>query len=129
MVDDTVWWQVFEGGLARVGVRFARAEPRRTVRELPLGLLAPIERKSGWWLAEQAGHASPDRMQRLRRTAVWDTDAVATDLREFVVEHLGHRDGILVANETGYLKKGINADIGIDALLAKSSMPARARRR
>ncbi|MEU8003229.1 IS701 family transposase [Catellatospora sp. NPDC049111] len=93
--------------MARIGARFARSEPRRTVRELLLGLLAPIERKNGWWLAEQAGHASPDRMQRLLRTAVWDTDAVAGDLRDLVVEHLGHRDGILVADETGYLKKGV----------------------
>ncbi|WP_435831665.1 IS701 family transposase [Catellatospora methionotrophica] len=104
-----VWWQVFEGVLTRVGGRFARAEPRCTVRELLLGLLAPIERKNGWWLAEQAGHDSPDRMQRLLRTAVWDTDAVAADLRAFVVEHLGHRDGILVADETGYLKKGTHS--------------------
>lgn len=108
-VDAVAWWQVFEGVLARIGVRFARAEPRRTVRELLLGLLAPIERKNGWWLAEQAGHASPDRMQRLLRTAVWDTDGVAADLRDFVVEHLGHRDGILVADETGYLKKGTHS--------------------
>lgn len=57
-------------------------------------------------MAEYAGHTTPDRMQRLLRTAVWDTDAVAADLRGFVIEHLGHREGILVADETGYLKKG-----------------------
>ncbi|MEV4417056.1 IS701 family transposase [Catellatospora sp. NPDC049609] len=100
---------MFEGVLERIGSRFARSEPRRTVRELLLGLLAPIERKNGWWLAEHAGHTGPDRMQRLLRTAVWDTDAVAGDLRDFVVEHLGHRDGILVADETGYLKKGTHS--------------------
>jgi SRSO17 transposase len=108
-VDRAAWWHVFEDVLARIGVRFARSEPRRTVRELLLGLLAPIERKNGWSLAEQAGHPGPDRMQRLLRTAVWDTDAVAGDLRTFVVEHLGHPDGILVADETGYLKKGVHS--------------------
>ncbi|WBB89962.1 transposase [Verrucosispora sp. WMMC514] len=100
---------MFEDVLIRIGARFARSEPRRTVRELLLGLLSPVERKNGWWLAEQAGHASPDRMQRLLRTAVWETDAVAADLRGFVVEHLGDRDGILVADETGYLKKGLHS--------------------
>jgi hypothetical protein len=69
-VDPAAWWQVFEDVLTRIGARFARAEPRRTVRELLLGLLAPIERNNGWWLAEHAGHPSPDRMQRLLRTAV-----------------------------------------------------------
>ena len=61
--------------VARIGPRFARSETRRTAGELLLGLLAPVERKNGWWLAEHAGHASPDRMQRLLRTAVWDDAA------------------------------------------------------
>ncbi|GAA1369523.1 hypothetical protein GCM10009661_27150 [Catellatospora chokoriensis] len=100
---------MFEGVFERIGSRFARSELRRTARELLLGLLAPIERKNGWWLAEHAGHPGPDRMQRLLRTAVWNTDAVAGDLRDFVVEQLGHRDGILVADETGYLKKGTHS--------------------
>lgn len=50
-VDSAAWWRVFEGVLERIGGRFARSGPHRTVRELLLGLLAPIERKNGWWLA------------------------------------------------------------------------------
>ena len=92
--------------MARIGVRFARSETRRTVGELLLGLLAPVERKNGWWLAEHAGHASPDRMQRLLRTAVWDEDRAYDDLRELVVARLGHPEAVLVTDETGYLKKG-----------------------
>jgi SRSO17 transposase len=98
---------VFEDVLARIGCRFVRAETRATVRDLLLGLLSAVERKNGWWLAEQAGHRSPDRMQRLLRTAVWDTTAVVADLRDLVVEQLGRPDGILVVDETGYLKKGV----------------------
>jgi hypothetical protein len=45
---------VFEDVLARIDARFARSEPRRTVRELLLGLLAPIERKNEWWQAAAA---------------------------------------------------------------------------
>jgi hypothetical protein len=56
------WRRVFDEVVARIGGRFARAEPRRTVGELLAGLLTPLERKNGWWLAEHAGHASPDRM-------------------------------------------------------------------
>src|SRR3954449_12566189 len=44
-------------------------------------------------------------MQHLLARAVWDTDAVAGELRAFVVEHLG-ADGIPVVDETGDLKKG-----------------------
>jgi SRSO17 transposase len=71
-----------------------------------MGLLSPVERNNGWWLAEHAGHASPDRMQRLVRTAVRDEQRVGADLRDLVVEQLGHPDAVLVVDETGFLKKG-----------------------
>ncbi|GHJ47242.1 hypothetical protein Cs7R123_45840 [Catellatospora sp. TT07R-123] len=45
-MNFAAWWQVFGDALARIGTRFARSESRRTVRELLLGLLAPIERKN-----------------------------------------------------------------------------------
>ena len=55
---------------------------------------------------EQAGHGDPQAMQRLLRTAVWDADAVRDDLRAFVIARLGHAAGVLIADETGFLKKG-----------------------
>jgi SRSO17 transposase len=45
-------------------------------------------------------------MQRLLSTAVWDVDGVRDDLRAYVVEELGEPDGVLVVDETGFLKKG-----------------------
>lgn len=51
-------------------------------------------------------HATPYRMQRLLRDAVWDHDQVRDDLRDFVAEHLAHPDAVLVVDETGFLKKG-----------------------
>src|SRR5690349_22939651 len=88
-----------------VAGRFARAEPRRTARDMVLGLLSPVERKNCWWLAEQAGHGDPQSMQRLLRTAVWDADAVRDDLRAFVAAQLGHPAGVLIPDETGFLRK------------------------
>lgn len=106
-VDPAAWWQVFEDVLARISTRFARSETRQTVRDLLLGLLSQVERKNGWTLAEHAGHSTPDRMQRLLRTAVWDTDQVGVDLRDLVVEQFGHPDGVLAVDDTGFLKKGV----------------------
>jgi SRSO17 transposase len=37
---------------------------------------------------------------------VWDADAVRDDVRSLVVQRLGDPDGVLVADETGDLKKG-----------------------
>jgi SRSO17 transposase len=91
---------------ARIGARFRRAEPRRRVLAYLRGLTSPVERKNGWQLAEQAGEATPDGMQRLLATADWDADQVRDDLRVYVVEHLGDPEAVLVIDETGFLKKG-----------------------
>ena len=85
--------------------RFRRPEPRRRALEYLRGLLSPVERKNGWQLAEQAGEATPDGVQRLLYNYRWDADLVRDDLRDYVVEHLGDADGVLVV-ETGFLKKG-----------------------
>ncbi len=91
---------------ARIAPRFARAEPRARVRDYVTGLAAGLERKNGWTLAEQAGEVSPDGMQRLLRRADWDVDGVRDDVRDYVVEHLGSPEGVLIVDETGFLKKG-----------------------
>src|SRR5205823_8720009 len=70
------------------------------------GLLGDAERKNGWQLAEQAGYGQPRAIQRALDRSVWDADAVRDDLREFVVDALGAPDGVLVVDETGFLKQG-----------------------
>jgi SRSO17 transposase len=92
--------------LARVAGRFARVEPRRRAFAYVRGLLAPLERRNGWTLAEQAGDGSPDGMQALLCSPGWDRDAVRDDVRGYVVEHVGDPDGVLIVDETGFAKKG-----------------------
>jgi SRSO17 transposase len=91
---------------ARIAPRFARSEPRERVLAYVRGLLAPVERKNSWTLAERAGEGTPDGMQRLLAAADWDADAVRDDIRDYVIEHLGDPGGVLVVDETGFLKKG-----------------------
>ena len=86
--------------------RFGRAEPRARVREYVSGLVAGLEHKNGWTLAEWAGEVSPDGMQRLLRRADWDVAGVRDDVRDYVIEQLGDRDGMLIIDDTGFLKKG-----------------------
>jgi SRSO17 transposase len=106
VVEVAAWAAGLEEVHARIGSRFARSEPRERVLAYVRGLLAPVERKNSWTLAERAGEASPDGMQRLLAAADWDADAVRDDLREYVVEHLGDPAAVLVVDETGFLKKG-----------------------
>lgn len=88
--------------------RFARVEPRRAAAGFVTGLLADLQIKTCWQLAEQAGHGRPDAMQRLLYRAKWDADAVRDDVRKVVVDRLGDPDGVLVVDETGDLKKGVH---------------------
>ena len=90
----------------RIGARFYRSEPRLRALAYLKGLISPVERKNGWQLAEQAGDATPDGVQRLLYNYVWDADLVRDDLQDYVVEHLGEANGVLVVDETGFLKKG-----------------------
>jgi SRSO17 transposase len=91
----------------RVAQRFARSEARERVRRYLIGLLGRVERKNGWQLAEAMGEADPLGAQRLLNSAKWDADLVRDDLCAYVVEHLGDEDsGVLIADETGFLKKG-----------------------
>ncbi len=105
-VDPARWRVLFDELMFGVAARFARVEPRRTARDFVAGLLSPVERKNCWWLAEHAGHADPQAMQRLLRTAVWDADGICDDLRTFVAAQLGRPGGVLICDETGFLKKG-----------------------
>jgi SRSO17 transposase len=97
---------MFDDLMLRVGVRFRRPEPRRHARGFVLGLLAGLPRKNCWTIAEHAGDATPDGMQHLLARACWDADGVRDDVRSYVTEHLGDPDAVLVADETGDLKKG-----------------------
>ena len=89
--------------------RFGRVEPRRRVGAYLRGLLAGLERKNGWTLAEHAGAVSPDGMQRLLRTADWDVDGVRDDLRGYVLDQLGDPGGVWIVDDTGFLKKGVRS--------------------
>src|SRR2546426_5064829 len=92
--------------VVRIGSHFRRAEVRTRVGRYLHGLLASVERKNGWQMAEELGEANAHGVQRLLEEADWDEEAVRDELRRYVVEHLGAADGILVVDETGFLKKG-----------------------
>jgi SRSO17 transposase len=91
---------------ARIAQRFRRSEARERAKRYLAGLLDRVERKNGWQLAEHLGESGPQGVQRLLNAADWDVDAVRDDLRTYVVEYLGEPDGVLIVDETGFLKKG-----------------------
>ena len=105
----TAWAGELDAVAERIGRHFARSEPRRRAAGYLRGLLGGAERKNGWQLAEDIGDPSPDGVQHLLARADWDADAVRDDLLAYAAEHLGHPGGVLVVDETGFLKKGVKS--------------------
>jgi SRSO17 transposase len=101
-----------------IAPRFGRAEPRRRAATYLRGLLAPVERKNGWQLAEAAGDRTPDGVQDFLSRAQWDADAVRDDLQAYVGQHLGDPEAVLVLDETGFLKKGLTLAVPLDCRAA-----------
>jgi SRSO17 transposase len=100
------WDQELDELLLRIGARFGRVEPRRRMRDYVHGLLGPVGRKNSWQLAEYAGHSAPHRLQHLLAGARWEADQVRDDVQAYVAERLGAPDGVLIIDDTGFIKKG-----------------------
>jgi SRSO17 transposase len=103
---EALWQTELAAVQARLGALFPRKDTRRQAGLYLEGLLSTVERKNGWQLAEAVGDARPWRTQRVLSQTVWDEHAARDLVRDYVVEHLGDADGVLVIDETGFLKKG-----------------------
>ena len=104
----------------RIAGRFRRPEAHQRTLAYLQGLLGPMERKNGWQLAAYAGDATPFGMQRLLARYRWDEDGVRDDLREYVVEHLGDEQAVLVVDELGFLKQG-KKSVGVQRQYSKTA--------
>jgi SRSO17 transposase len=100
------WGQELQRLHARIAPRFARPEPRRRALAYLKGIASAAERKNGWHLAEHAGEARPDGMQRLLNSAIWDADLVRDDLRAYILERLGDPGAVVVIDAHELSQKG-----------------------
>src|SRR5258705_11426125 len=102
------WQEAFEQFHARFADLFERSESREQAKKYLRGLLAQVERKNSWQVAEVVGDRVPDRMQRLLYRVPWDADAARDRLQQFVIETFADPEGIGVVDETGFLKGSMN---------------------
>jgi len=93
----------------RLSPVFRRRELKESGAAFIDGLLSGITRKTGWLMAEQAGLERPWRMQALLGRSHWDADELRDKVRSYVVEALGDQSGVLVVDETGFVKKGVHS--------------------
>jgi SRSO17 transposase len=101
-----VWESGLEGVLTRLRSLFYRTESKNHAEQYFRGLLSPLERKNGWTIAEYAGELEPKALQRFVNLSPWDADALLDLNREYAMEYLADPGGILVADPTGFAKKG-----------------------
>lgn len=100
------WGRELERVCDRIGPRFGRPEVRGRAPRYVQGLIAQVDRKNGWQLADYLGDETPKNLQHFIARSQWNADEVRDDLQGYVIEHLGDEDGVLVLDETGFLKKG-----------------------
>jgi SRSO17 transposase len=86
--------------------RFSRRDLLRQAESYLRGLLSQVDRKNSWQLAEAVGADTPHGFQRLLGRARWDADRVRDDLVRYVADPPGDSQGVLIIDETGFLKKG-----------------------
>jgi SRSO17 transposase len=111
MTDATV--STLEGGrpymadiARRLAPYFTRSQSRQRALTYLQGLLSEAERKNSWQVAEVCGETTPYGFQYLLSRADWDANAVRDELRTYIIQHLGDSHGVLILDETGFLKKG-----------------------
>src|SRR5260370_25918101 len=112
MEQETQAVAAVEAAITTAGARwrphFRRGNAHRHACAYLRGLLSRAERKNGWQLAEETGYPQPRSIQRVLDRSVWDAAAVRDGLRAYVVAELGAPGGLLVADETGFLKQRTN---------------------
>ena len=92
--------------LAELGSHVKRAEARDRLGAYLRGLLGELERQNSWQLSEHQEEAHPYGFQHLLNRARWDEDGVRDAVRQGVYETLCDEDGMLLIDETGFIKKG-----------------------
>jgi len=96
----------------RLGAVFASEAGFRTCEKYLHGLMGPAERKNGWQLSESQGAATPYEIQQFLYRGRFKADDIRDVLRDYVAERLGEEDGVMVVDETGFLKQG-NKSCGV----------------
>lgn len=100
------WERELDGVVARIAPLFYRTESKRHGEQYLRGLLSPLARKNGWTIAEHVGEVEPKTLQRLLNLSPWRADALLAVSREYAMENLADTEAILVADPTGFAKKG-----------------------
>ena len=91
---------------------FLRSESRDNFLRYMMGQFSQIERKSIEPIAIAMEGGKVRAMQRFVSDAPWDDEKLICKYRKLFVDDLGHPDGVVIFDESGFIKKG-NDSIGV----------------
>ena len=102
------WEQAYERFWEAFDSCFNYKKTAKRAREYVRGLMATLERKNGWQLAEFIGDSSPYAVQNFLSRAIWSADKARDQLTKSAMDTLLEKQeaGALIIDETGFLKKG-----------------------
>ncbi|MEV5012927.1 IS701 family transposase [Streptomyces sp. NPDC055692] len=103
-IAQAAWGRLFRAAMDAIAGCFARRESRATAGEMITGLLAEVDTRNCWTLAEVLGHPGPHRLQHLLSRARFDHDRAREEIARLVVGELAGQETVLVADETGDAK-------------------------
>jgi SRSO17 transposase len=84
----------------------ARSEPRAHFFDSMVGQCSKLERKSIEPMALEVEGGTIRGLQRFIRDVVWDEAQMRWNYHQLVAEEMGDPDGVLMFDETGFVKKG-----------------------
>src|SRR5438093_8021117 len=85
---------------------FARSEPRAHFFDYMVGQFSKLERKSIEPMAREVEGGTIRGLQRFISDVVWDEEQMRWNYHQLVAEEMGAPDGVLMFDETGFVKKG-----------------------
>jgi SRSO17 transposase len=85
---------------------FARSEPRAHFFDYMVGQFSKLERKSIEPMALQVEGGTIRGLQRFISDGRWDEEQMRWNYHQLVAEEMGAPDGVLMFDETGFVKKG-----------------------
>ena len=105
--DDLKAWDAeFNNICELITPLFYRTDSRAHAVRYLRGLLAPLERKNGWTMAEFTGLREPKALQRFLNLTQRDSDKLRDIIRDYTMKHFADSRGVLIADPTGFAKKG-----------------------
>ncbi|MDO8724107.1 MAG: IS701 family transposase [Syntrophales bacterium] len=110
--DICRFMEEFKGFHAQFADCFSREEPRENFYQYMAGQMSQLERKSIEPIALNVESGKVRAMQHFLSDVVWEEERILSRYHGMVSEDLGDAEGVLIFDESGFVKKG-NDSVGV----------------